>query len=176
MKQCLAEALQWEASKLFTQKACHVFAEKLLEQPEPEGWRFFRVGRRDPLDDISTRDPGKAALHVCIGKNGCYIDVCGRHTEEELLRAWRNKVLARDAEHIEGVFQCSREDLFESVLDPEIIPHEPDAELDEIFAQHRANSSPRSRFGLTIDPEFLNQARKRAMETITGNPSKYGLG
>ena len=173
MKESLEEALNWEPHRLFTGKACHVFADQLMTRLRSKGWQFFRIG----LKDIPVL-PGQqfmSALHVCLGNGACFLDICGQHNREELLGTWRKEWPQLSDINI---YSCTREDLFEkSQLNVQTgdLARLPDflrkPEVLLAFEQQSAED----KYSLALDHEFLARAGEKAIAVIQRDPAKYGL-
>jgi hypothetical protein len=164
MKKHLEDALNGEVPALFTEKACHVFADELIGNQPAKGWIFYRLATKLI-----------AALHVCVGKNGCFVDVRGKHTEEELLSAWREQW----GPQLEGIYPCTRDDLFENpqfdVQTSEVDPLPDFLRNPEVGRAFEQQSKDKNKWGLVIDPEFLARAREKARAAIQHDPAKYDL-
>jgi hypothetical protein len=148
MKLHLQKKLDWHTERLFTEGACHVFADELLTALVSSG----PVLRRLVLLEGTTAADG--AEHVVVSCGSDIIDVKGRKPAAECLQEYKDK-LNGDVELV----QCSREELFSPVLRP-------------LSDEERG---VRNRWLLHLDPEFVDACRSIARRVIDLYPSKFGV-
>lgn len=152
MKTHLREKLDLEDNEtLFSQGACHVFADELYARLAPFGFRLRR------LADVNRTNVRFEALHVCGGKGDTIVDVDGARKENDVVREWidfrrRHSTAVPNYQF----FECSREELFSPV--------------------QRGNDSEQgigNRWHYIVDEEFVAECRKRASGLIERFPEKY---
>jgi len=141
VKPVLAQKLADDDTTLFSEGACHVFADELYERLAIKGFTFRR------LADKSMVSRQGAALHVYLGRGERFVDVNGLHTERDLIQEMQTHRLpwVSDLQPIE----CTRGELFTPV--PEL---------------NDSEHGVRNQWGLYLDIEFVEACRKRASQLI----------
>jgi hypothetical protein len=153
MKPDLRAKLVCDDKMLFTQCACHVFADELATKLSSRGFALNR------LADLNRTAAQMQALHVFMSKDGIMIDVEGEQKVDEYLESCRQFRRDHDGPVPDfAVLECSREELFETV---------PMAGDDE--------RGVRNKWHHLIDSDFVSECRRRAQARLAASPELYGL-
>jgi hypothetical protein len=138
---------------LFTQCACHVFANELACDLIPKGFVLSR------LADLNRTHTQMRALHVFLCRDGVMVDVEGMQSVDNYIEESRQYRLQHGGPTPDfKVLDCARDDLFQPVPSP----------LDD-------ERGPHNKWRHLIDPEFVTLCRRRARARLTASPELYGL-
>lgn len=150
--------------KLFSEGACHVFADELVREFADLHYRFRRLDSEPWNRDIFKKTRKclgeKYLVHVYAGVDGIMIDVRGVQYESEFLEEYLSENLCPGIpiETYEKPFPryCTRAELFEAVLD-------------------EGDSGVMNRDRLYLDPGFIVRCRRRARRLISSNRDLYDI-
>lgn len=153
MKPYLRDKLACDDKTLFTQGACHVFADELATKLSSKGFALNR------LADLNRTAAQMQALHVFMSKDGIMVDFEGEQRVDEYLEScqWFNRDNQGPMRNY-AVMECSRDELFQAV---------PIAGDDDQGA--------RNKWRHLIDTEFVSECRRRARARLAAAPQLYGL-
>src|SRR5881394_3843039 len=107
----LRHKLDSDDNTLFTQCACHVFADELCSQFACQGFSLRR------LADTNLTDERAQALHVYLGRNDVMLDVRGIQSELSYIQDAKDFRL-KNGGPVPGfrAVMCSREELFTPII------------------------------------------------------------
>jgi hypothetical protein len=148
VKTILAQTLADSDTTLFSEGACHVFADELHERLAIKGFTFRR------LADKNMASRQGEALHVYVARGDQLIDVNGLQKECDFIQRLHTIRLPW-VSNLQAI-ECTREEVFTPV------PWHNDSER-----------GVRNQWGLYLDIEFVKACRRRASQLISCRSEMY---